>query len=190
MKEKIICSWAESHPLMKKYHDKEWGDPVHNDRKLFEMLTLEGAQAGLSWLTVLKKRENYRKAFSNFNPIKVSKYNDKDFKRLINDKEIIRNKLKIQSAIKNAKFFLQIQKEYGSFNKYIWSFVKNKPIINKFKELSEIPAKTDVSDAMSKDLMKKGFKFVGSTICYAFMQAIGMVNDHYVNCFRYKIIRR
>ena len=181
------CSWATD-PLMIEYHDKEWGVPVHNDKKLFEMLTLEGAQAGLTWLTVLKKREGYRKAFKNFNPTTVSKFTNKDFKKLLNNEKIIRNKLKIKSTINNAKLFLQIQQEYGSFDKYIWGFVKNKQKVNKFKKLIEIPAKTEISGVMSEDLMNRGFKFVGSTIIYEHMQATEMVNDHTTNCFRYKEI--
>ena len=179
------CKWAE-HESMIKYHDKEWGVPVHNDGKLFEMLILEGAQAGLSWSTILKRRKTYKKAFDNFDAKKISKYNNKDFKRLLNDKGIIRNKLKIKATIQNAKLFLEIQKEFGSFDKYIWSFVDHKPIINKFKKLKDFPANTKESDIMSKDLKKRGFGFVGTTICYAFMQAVGMVNDHTIDCFRYK----
>ena len=171
---------------MIEYHDKEWGVPVHDDRKLFEMITLEGAQAGLTWATILKRRKTYRKAFDNFNVKKIVRYTEKDVKRLLNDKGIIRNKLKVRSTILNAQLFLEIQKEFGSFDKYIWKFVKYKTIKNKFKKLSDILATTKESDTMSKDLKKRGFKFVGSTICYAFMQSIGMVNDHTVNCFRYK----
>jgi len=176
------CQWAQDN-LMIDYHDKEWGRPLHNDRKLFEMLILEGAQAGLSWLTILKRRRTYRKAFANFDPIMVSKFTQKDIQRLLRDEGIIRNKLKIRSAINNAKQFIEIQKEFRTFDKYIWSFVKNKPIINKYKRISEIPATTSISDEMSKDLKKRGFNFVGSTICYAFMQSIGMVNDHMTDCF-------
>ncbi len=171
---------------MIEYHDKEWGIPIHNDRKLFEMLILESAQAGLSWSTILKRRKTYKKAFDNFNAKKISKYNNKDFERLLNDGGIIRNRLKIKSTIQNAKFFLEIQKEFGSFDKYIWGFVNHKPIINKFKKLKYLPANTKESDAMSKDLKKRGFGFVGTTICYAFMQAVGMVNNHIIDCFRYK----
>jgi len=175
------CEWAKSKEMIK-YHDEEWGIPVHDDRKLFEMLILEGAQAGLSWETILKRRKTYRKAFDNFNAAKISKYKEKDVKRLMKDPGIIRNKLKIQAAIINAKQFLKIKKEFGSFDKYIWCFVKNKPIKNKPKKLSEIPANTEISDKMSKDLKKRGFRFVGSTICYAFMQSVGMVNDHIAGC--------
>ena len=171
---------------MIEYHDKEWGVPVHDDRKLFEMITLEGAQAGLTWATILKRRKTYRKAFDNFNVKKIVRYTEKDVKRLLNDKGIIRNKLKVRSTILNAQLFLEIQKEFGSFDKYIWKFVNYKTIKNKLKKLSDIPATTKESDAVSDDLKKRGFKFVGSTICYAFMQSIGMVNDHTVNCFRYK----
>jgi len=179
------CSWA-SRESMTEYHDKEWGVPVHSDRKLFEMLILEGAQAGLTWETILKRRKTYRKAFDNFDPVKVSKYNDKDVKRLLNDEGIIRNRLKVSAAIGNAKKFLEVRKEFGSFDKYIWSFVSGKRIVNSFRELSDYPVKTQVSEEMSKDLKKRGFKFVGSIICYAFMQAVGLVNDHEVGCFRYK----
>ncbi len=175
---------------MIEYHDKEWGEPVHDDRKLFELLVLEGAQAGLNWETVLKKRENYRKAFHNFDPAKIACYTEKDIKRLLGDPGIIRNRLKIEAAVTNANKFLKIQDEFGSFDKYIWQFVGGKTIYNKLKSLSELQATTKESDGMSKDLKKRGFKFVGSTICYAFMQAVGMVNDHVVNCFRYKELNR
>ena len=167
------------------YHDKEWGIPLHNDKKLFEFLILEGAQAGLSWQTILNRRENYRKAFDNFDPNKISKYTKKDISALLKDSGIIRNRLKIEAAIANAKKFLEIQKEFGSFDKYIWQFVNHKTIKNKFKSLNEIPAATKESDLMSKELKKQGFRFVGPTICYAFMQAVGMVNDHLTCCFRY-----
>ena len=171
---------------MLEYHDKEWGVPVHNDRKLFEMLILEGAQAGLTWETVLKRRKTYKKAFDNFDARKIAKYTATDVKRLLNDPGIIRNRLKVAATIGNAKGFLELQKEFGSFDKYIWSFVNHKPIVSTFKRMKELPANTPISDAMSKDLKKRGFSFVGSTICYAFMQAVGMVNDHTVDCFRYK----
>ncbi len=180
------CAWAGSDPLYQKYHDEEWGVPVHDDRKLFEMMILEGAQAGLSWITILRKRENYRKAFNNFDAKKIAKYDSKKVKKLLQNEGIVRNKLKIAAAIQNAKCFLEIQKEYDSFDKYIWQFVNGKQIINKWKSLKEIPAKSKESDAMSKDLKKRGFKFVGSTICYAFMQAVGMMNDHTVDCFKYR----
>ncbi len=169
---------------MIKYHDEEWGIPVHDDNKLFEFIVLEGAQAGLSWSTVLKKRENYRKAFEGFNPKIVAKFDNK-IKKLLENKGIIRNKLKIESAITNARAFLEVQKEFGSFNNYIWSFVNNKPVQNSFRTINDIPAKTELSDKISKDLKKRGFKFVGPTITYAFMQAIGMVNDHTTDCFRH-----
>ena len=181
------CQWAGNDPLYQKYHDEEWGVPLHNDQKLFEMLILEGAQAGLSWITILRKRENYRKAFSNFDAKKIAKYDSKKVEQLLLNDGIIRNKLKITSTIQNAKLYLELQKEFGSFDKYIWQFVDFKPVKNNWKSLKEIPPKTNESDAMSKDLKKRGFKFVGSTICYAFMQAVGMVNDHTVDCFRYSV---
>lgn len=181
----IRCEWAESDSLNRDYHDKEWGVPVYNDNKLFEFLILEGAQAGLSWTTILKKRENYKKAFNLFNVEKVAKYNSEKITSLLANSGIIRNKLKIAAAIQNAKVFIAIQKEFGSFNKYIWQFVENKPIKNSFKTLRDYPAKTSTSEIMSKDLLLRGFKFVGPTICYAFMQAVGMVNDHQIQCFRY-----
>lgn len=179
------CEWANNTLLMAEYHDNEWGVPVHDDKKLFELLILEGAQAGLTWETVLKKRENYRKAFDDFNPSKIYCYSEEDVKRLLADSGIIRNRLKVKAAISNAQRFLEIQKEYGSFDNYIWSFVGGKSIKNRFRSLSELPAITRESDAMSKDLRKRGFKFVGPTICYAFMQSVGMVNDHTTNCFRH-----
>ena len=184
------CEWCGDDPLYVKYHDEEWGVPVHDDRKHFEMIILDGAQAGLSWITVLRKRENYRKAFDNFNPEIVAGYGEKKIEELLNNPGIIRNKLKIKSAITNAQAFLKIQKEFGSFDKYIWQFVGGKPIVNKWKSIKELPATSKESDAMSKDLKKRGFKFVGSTICYAYMQAAGMVNDHIVSCFRYKEVRK
>jgi len=173
---------------MVKYHDKEWGVPVHNDRKLFEFLLLEGFQAGLSWITILKKRENFRKAFDNFNFNKVASYNKHKTNSLMKDAGIIRNKLKIESAVTNAKAFIEVRKQFGTFNKYIWGFVNNKPIVNNYKRLGDLPASTKLSDLISKDLKKRGFKFVGSTIIYAHMQATGMVNDHTIDCFRYKHI--
>jgi DNA-3-methyladenine glycosylase I len=183
--DKPRCAWATSDELNVKYHDLEWGIPVYDDRLLFEFLILEGAQAGLSWLTILKKRENYRQAFDNFDARVIAKYQAARIEKLLNNPGIIRNRLKIQAAVLNAKAFLKLQDEFGSFSKYIWSFVDGKPILNSWKNLSQVPAKTIISDAMSKDLKKRGFKFVGSTICYAFMQAVGMVNDHTTNCFRY-----
>ena len=180
------CAWCEKEDNMKEYHDREWGVPVHEDITLFEFLILEGAQAGLSWSTILKRREGYRKAFHNFEVHKVSKMNGKDVERLMQNSGIIRNKLKILSTIDNAKAFIKIQEEFGSFDRYLWNFVDYKPLVNKFKSLKEIPATTKFSDAISKDLKKRGFRFVGSTICYAFMQAVGMTNDHEISCFRYK----
>ena len=181
------CEWATKEKIYIEYHDKEWGIPLHDDRKLFELLVLEGAQAGLSWITVLKKRENYRKAFDNFDASKMAKYGKKKIKELPANEGIIRNRLKIKSAIQNAKAFLQVRKEFGSFDKYIWQFVSYNTIKNSWKSLKQVPARTKESDAMSNDLKRRGFNFVGSTICYAFMQATGMVNDHTINCFRYKV---
>ena len=185
---KQTCSWPKGDPLLTKYHDTEWGVPLHNDRKLFEFLILEGFQAGLSWLTILRKRENFRKAFDKFDFNKVANYGQRKIDSLLQDNGIIRNKLKIESAVTNAKAFIGVRKEYGSFNKYIWGFTGGKPIQNEFESLEEIPAKTELSDLISKDLIKRGFKFVGSTIVYAHMQATGMVNDHIKSCFRYKEI--
>jgi len=183
------CDWVPTdNELYIQYHDKEWGIPIHNDRKLFEMLILEGAQAGLSWFTILKKRENYRKAFEGFNYKKIAKYDDEKIKELLNNKGIVRNKLKINSVIKNAEIFLSIQKEFGSFNKYIWNFVNNKPIKNKFKTWKDIPTKTKLSNKISQDLKQRGMSFVGSTIIYSFIQAIGMIDDHTLNCFRKKLL--
>jgi DNA-3-methyladenine glycosylase I len=179
------CSWARNE-LAIRYHDEEWGTPVHDDRVLFEFLILEGAQAGLSWDTILKKRANYRKAFDRFDPRRVAKYDSRKIKSLLQDEGIVRNRLKIASAVKNAQAFLAVQKEFGSFDRYIWQFVGGKPRINKWRGLQQLPARTAESDVISKDLRKRGFNFVGSTICYAFMQAVGMVNDHAVDCFRYK----
>ena len=179
------CKWAKDEPNIT-YHDKEWGKPQHNDQKLFEFLILEGAQAGLSWTTILKRRDGYRKAFSDFNALKVSKFTQKRVEKLLKDESIIRNKLKINSAINNAKQFLKIQEEFGSFDKYLWGFVEHKPIKNKFKKLSDLPASTEISEKLSQDLKKRGFSFVGPTICYALMQATGMVNDHISDCFLYK----
>lgn len=190
MKNLSRCSWVGNDKLMIEYHDKEWGVPVHNDRKLFEFLLLEGFQAGLSWKTILHKRENFRKAFDNFAFNKIAKYNKRKINSLMKDEGIIRNKLKIQAAVTNANAFIQIRKEFGTLDKYIWSFVNNKPIINKFKSLEELPARTELSDKISDDLKKRGFKFVGSTVIYAHMQATGMVNDHIKSCFRYKEIKK
>jgi len=185
---KQTCSWPKGDPLLLEYHDTEWGVPLHNDKKLFEFLILEGFQAGLSWLTILKKRENFRKAFDKFDFNKVATYDAQKINSLLQDSGIIRNKLKIESAVTNAKAFIEIRKEFGSFNTYIWKFTDNEPIHNRFKSLKEIPARTELSDAISKDLKKRGFKFVGSTIVYSHMQATGMVNDHITSCFRYKEI--
>src|ERR1044072_7423676 len=181
------CGWAKN-DLSIEYHDKEWGVPVHDDRTFFEFLILEGAQAGLSWDTILRKREAYRKAFDNFEPDKVERYSDKKIEKILQNEGIIRDRLKINSAVYNAKAFLEIQKEFGGFDKYIWGFVGGKPLDNKVKAMSDVPAKTEVSDRLSKDLRARGFNFVGSTIIYAFMQATGMVNDHTRECFRYKEI--
>jgi len=183
------CTWAKNE-LSIAYHDTEWGVPLHDDRSLFEFLILEGAQAGLSWDTILRKRENYRTAFDNFDAEKVARYDDKKIAELLENEGIIRNRLKIASAIGNAQAFLRVQDEIGSFDKYIWNFVNGKPLKNSVKDTSEVPAKTAVSDVISKDLKKRGFNFVGSTIMYAFMQATGMVNDHLVTCFRYEEISR
>jgi DNA-3-methyladenine glycosylase I len=183
------CKWAGSDPLMIQYHDEEWGTPQHDDRMLFEFLILEGAQAGLSWSTILNKRKNYRKAFDRFDPKKIARYQEKDVKRLLMDEGIVRNRLKIRAAIANAQRFLEIQKEWSTFDRYIWQFTGGKPIVNRVREMKDVPASTKESDAMSKDLKKRGFTFVGTTICYAFMQAVGMVNDHAVDCFRYKQVQ-
>ena len=184
------CEWAGTDHLYHAYHDREWGVPIHDDRALFEFLILEGMQAGLSWLTVLKKRENFRKAFDDFDATKIALYGAGKIQKLLGDKGIIRNRLKIESTVKNAQAFLRVQKEFGTFNDYLWQFVDNRPIQNAWKSLKQIPPTTARSDAMSKDLKQKGFSFVGSTICYAFMQAVGMVNDHIVDCFRYREVGR
>jgi len=177
------CTWAGSDPLYIKYHDEEWGKPVYDDKILFEFLILEGAQAGLSWITILRRRENYRKAFANFEVNKVAAFTEKDVERLMNDEGIIRNRLKVNGAITNAKLFIGIQKEFGSFSKYMWSFVPGgKPIQNHIEKMSDVPPRTELSDQISKDMKKRGFKFFGTTICYAHMQATGMVNDHLLNC--------
>ena len=186
MKTVIRCPWPTDIPLMIRYHDNEWGIPVHNDKKLFEFLILEGFQAGLSWRTILNKRENFRKAFDNFDFNKVAEYDKRKINSLLKDEGIIRNKLKIEGAVANAKAFLQVRKELGTFDKYVWSFVNGKPLQNKFKSLKDIPARTKLSDKISDDLKKREFKFVGSTIIYAHMQATGMVNDHLISCFRHK----
>lgn len=180
------CAWVTEDPMYIRYHDEEWGVPVHDDRKLFEFLVLEGAQAGLSWLTVLKKREAYRAAFDGFDPEKVAKYDENKIAELIANPGIIRNKLKIRGTVKNAQAFLRVQNEFGSFDKYIWQFVQYKTIKNTWKTVKQLPAKTKESDTISEDMRKRSFTFVGSTICYAHMQATGMVNDHTVDCFRYE----
>ena len=184
------CKWAEFNDLLRKYHDEEWGTPVHDDQLLFEFLILEGAQAGLSWNTILQKRENFRKAFDNFDYNKIATYGEKKVEELLNNAGIIRNRLKIGATISNAKAILKVQEEFGSFNKYIWEFIDHNPIINKFKALEELPAKTEQSERISKALKKRGFKFVGPTIIYSFMQAVGMTNDHTVDCSRYEEINQ
>ncbi len=183
------CHWAASEPNIT-YHDQEWGVPVHDSRTLFEFLILEGAQAGLSWTTILNKRENYRKAFDGFHPEKIARYTTRDVKRLLNDPGIVRNRLKIAATIQNAKAYLVVRREFGSFDKYLWQFVAGKPKQNRWRSMAEVPARTAESDAMSKDLVRRGFKFVGSTICHALMQATGMVNDHLVTCPRHAAVRR
>jgi DNA-3-methyladenine glycosylase I len=183
------CPWPTTEPSIA-YHDEEWGVPLHDDRRLFEFLILEGAQAGLSWSTILNKRENYRRAFDRFDARKVAEYDARKVKELLANPGIVRNRLKVAAAIQNAKLFLVVQKEFGTFDAYIWSFVGGKPLQNRFRSMKQVPARTPESDAMSKDLQKRGFKFVGSTICYAFMQAVGMVNDHLVSCFRYREVKR
>ena len=188
MKSVSRCPWAKN-DLAISYHDNEWGVPVRDDRLLFEFLILEGAQAGLSWDTILSKRENYRKAFDNFDPAKVAKYTDKKLEKLLQNPGIVRNRLKILSAVNNANAFIKVQKEFGSFSNYIWGFTAGKQIINHWRSISEVPAKTDISDAISKDLKKRDFSFVGSTIIYAFMQAVGIVNDHLVSCFRHSELK-
>mgnify|MGYP001765561920 CR=1 FL=1 len=182
---RVRCAWAGTQAYYITYHDQEWGVPVHDDRTLFEFLVLEGAQAGLSWSTILRKRENYRLAFAGFDPTKVARYGDTEVTELLNNPGIVRNRLKINAAIQNARAFLKVQEEFGSFDAYIWQFTGGKPIINAWKTMAELPAETEVSRKMSKDLIQRGFRFVGPTICYAHMQATGMVNDHTVDCFRY-----
>jgi DNA-3-methyladenine glycosylase I len=187
---KTRCAWCGEDPLYISYHDKEWGVPVHEDRLLFEFLVLEGAQAGLSWLTILRKRENYRKAFDNFDVTRIARYGEPEIKRLLLDPGIVRNRLKIESAIKNAKGILAIQKEYGSFDAYLWKYVGGRPIQNHPTSMADLSATSPISDQLSKDLKKRGFNFVGSTICYSLMQAVGLVNDHFVDCFRYSLRKR
>jgi len=182
----IRCSWCGDDPLYQSYHDREWGVPLHDDRRLFEMLILEGAQAGLSWITILRKREAYRAAFDDFDPAKIARYRQVRIEKLLRNPGIVRNRLKIEGAVKNAKAYLRILEEVGGFDAFLWQFVEGKPITSMRKSIKEVPASTPESDAMSKALKKRGFTFVGSTICYAFMQAVGMVNDHTTDCFRYK----
>jgi DNA-3-methyladenine glycosylase I len=185
------CEWVPvSDPLYLKYHDEEWGVPVHSDSKIFEMIVLEGQQAGLSWKTILHKRENFRKAYANFDPVAISQFDKEDIKRLLNDSGIIRNRSKIYAAIQNSISFLKVQEEFGTFDSYIWGFVKNKTVHNSWKSEKDMPTRTEISDAMSNDLVKRGFKYVGSTICYSHMQATGMVNDHVLECYRYLELTR
>ncbi len=179
------CEWCGSDPLYQRYHDQEWGVPCRDDHRLFEFLILESAQAGLSWITILRKREHYRRAFSNFSAEKVARYNKRSIERLLGNPGIVRNRLKIESAINNARRFLEIQQQYGSFSSYLWGFVDNQPLQNRWQKLSQVPARTPLSDTICKDMKQRGFRFFGSTICYAHMQATGMVNDHLLNCFRY-----
>ena len=187
---KRTCDWPADDPLMIRYHDEEWGVPVHEDQKIFEFMVLDAFQAGLSWSTVLRKRENFRNAFDHFDPAVIAGYGEEKINSLLQDAGIIRNKLKIRATVSNARYFLEVQGEFGSFDKYIWQFTGGKPVVNSWSKLSQLPVKTENSDAMSRDLKKRGFKFVGSTICYAFMQAAGMVNDHLTHCHRYDEINR
>jgi len=190
MDKKNSCSWPGNNSLMIAYHDKEWGVPLHEDTKIFEFLVLDAFQAGLSWSIVLKKREGFREAFDYFDYKKIARYKEDKIQQLLKDEGIIRNQLKIRATVNNAQCFLEVRKEFGTFDKYIWQFTGNKPIVNKWNQLNQLPAKSTESDGMSKDLQKRGFKFVGSTICYAFMQAAGMVNDHLVDCYRYKELKK
>lgn len=183
--EKRRCPWCLGSELYRRYHDEEWGVPVHDDRRLFEFLTLEGAQAGLSWSTILAKRENYRRAFARFDPGKVARFGARDAKRLMGDAGIVRNRLKIESTIGNARAFLAVRREFGTFERYLWAFVKGRPLQNRRRSMKDVPGRTDLSDAISKDLKRRGFRFVGSTIVYALMQAVGLVNDHLVSCYRH-----
>jgi DNA-3-methyladenine glycosylase I len=180
------CAWAGGDPIYRRYHDEEWGVPVHDDRRLFEFLILEGAQAGLSWITILRKRDAYRAAFDNFHPARVARYDRRRIERLMRNPGLVRNRLKIESAVTNARAFIAVQREFGSFAGYVWRFVGGRPKVNHWRTPRQVPARTTESDALSKDLRRRGFRFVGSTICYAYMQAVGMVNDHTVNCFRYR----
>jgi DNA-3-methyladenine glycosylase I len=184
------CAWAGTDPLYIQYHDEEWGVPLHDDRRLFEMLILEGAQAGLSWITILRKREAYRKAFDRFDPATVASYDARRIRALLSNPGIVRNRLKVESTVRNARACLDVQGERGSFDEYLWSFVDGRPLRNSWRTMKDVPVRTPESDAMSRDLKKRGFTFVGSTICYAFMQATGMVNDHLVDCFKYKPARK
>ncbi len=189
MKKAKRCAWPSDDAQMIEYHDQEWGEPVHDDRLLFEYMILDAFQAGLSWRTILHKRENFRKAFKNFDPKKVAKFTPKDYERLLQNEGIVRNRQKIQAAITNAQCFLAVQNEFGTFDKFIWQFTNGKTVHNRCRTIRDIPPKTELSDAMSKELIRRGFKFVGSTICYAFMQAAGMVNDHTTDCFRYRELK-
>ena len=184
------CEWAGDDPQYVAYHDEEWGVPQHDDQTLFEFLILEGAQAGLSWSTILKKREGYQKAFDQFDAKKISRYTDRKIEKLLQNPEIVRNRLKVNATVTNARYFLEVQKEFGSFDAYVWGFVNGRPVKNAWKKISDVPTSTAESDAMSKDLKKRGFKFVGTTICYAFMQAVGMVNDHTTDCFCYQSVNK
>jgi len=188
--EKKRCQWTGNDPLYIEYHDREWGVPVHDDRRLFEMLILEGAQAGLAWITILRKRDNYRRAYDNFEPAVVARYTARKRASLLKDAGIVRNRLKVEASVTNAKAFLEVQEEFGSFDAYVWRFVGGRPIVHRYRTLRDIPPRTVESDALGKDLKKRGFRFVGSTICYAFMQAVGMVNDHTTDCFRYPTTKR
>ncbi len=190
MKSQQVRCWNTKNPLYIRYHDEEWGVPVHDDKKLFELLVLEGFQAGLTWELILKRREAFRKALADFNPMSIAKFSTADAENILRNPDVIRNRAKIQATINNAKQFIQIQNEFGSFDRFIWQFVNGKPIDHAFKSMSEMPGQTDESRSMSKELKKRGFKFVGPTICYAFMQAVGMVNDHLITCFRYKQIQK
>jgi len=189
-RERSRCPWAGNDPVYVSYHDDQWGVPVHNDTELFEMITLEGAQAGLSWITILRKRENYRTAFGGFRPEKVARFSEARIRGLLTNAGIVRNRLKIESTISNARAVLEVQKQFGSLDAYLWQFVGGRPIVNRWREMKQVPPRSAESDALSKDLRKRGFHFVGTTICYAFMQAVGMVNDHLTTCFRYKQVRK
>jgi DNA-3-methyladenine glycosylase I len=189
-KEAARCGWADGDPLMRRYHDEEWGVPLHDDRKIFEFLLLDGAQAGLSWLTILRKRENYRAAFHGFHPERIARYAERDIARLLADPGIVRNGLKIRAAIENARRFIEVRDEYGSFDAYLWRFVGGKPVVHRYRDIREVPATSDEAKELSADLRGRGFRFVGPTICYAFMQAAGLVNDHLVGCFRHGAVNR